>query len=78
VGTPSTVIDLNTFEPIQNIVVEDAKPVGFPSSPVEVLFVRPKASWRGVAPAVLVNTMFRIRNLEDSRTARRTRVLARR
>ncbi len=49
--------DLNTLEPIQNIVVEDAKPVGFPSSPVEVLFVRPSIV-PGVAPAVLVNTMF--------------------
>jgi hypothetical protein len=57
VGNGITVIDLNTFEPIQNIVVEDAKPVGFPSSPVEVLFVRPSIV-AGVAPAVLVNTMF--------------------
>jgi hypothetical protein len=51
-----TVIDLNTLEPIQNIVVEDAKPVGFPSSPVEVLFVRPNIV-PGAQPAVLVNTM---------------------
>jgi hypothetical protein len=57
VGNGITVIDLNTFEPIQNIVVEDAKPVNFPSSPVEVLFVRPSIV-PGVAPAVLVNTMF--------------------
>ncbi len=57
VGNAVTVIDLNTLEPIQNIVVEDAKPVGFPSSPVEVLFVRPSIV-PGVAPAVLVNTMF--------------------
>jgi hypothetical protein len=57
VGNAITVIDLNTFEPIQNIVVEDAKPVGFPSSPVEVLFVRPSIV-PGVKPAVLVNTMF--------------------
>jgi hypothetical protein len=57
VGNVITVIDLNTFEPIQNIVVEDAKPVNFPSSPVEVLFVRPSIV-PGVAPAVLVNTMF--------------------
>jgi len=57
VGNAITVIDLNTFEPIQNIVVEDAKPVGFPSSPVEVLFVRPSIA-PGAAPAVLVNTMF--------------------
>jgi hypothetical protein len=57
VGNAITIIDLNTFEPIQNIVVEDAKPVGFPSSPVEVLFVRPSIV-PGAAPAVLVNTMF--------------------
>ena len=57
VGNGITIIDLNTLEPIQNIVVEDAKPVGFPSSPVEVLFVRPSIV-PGVAPAVLVNTMF--------------------
>jgi hypothetical protein len=57
VGNGITVIDLNTFEPIQNIVVEDAKPVGFPSSPVEVLFVRPSIV-PGVSPAVLVNAMF--------------------
>ena len=57
VGNGITIIDLNTLEPIQNIVIEDAKPVGFPSSPVEVLFVRPSIV-PGVAPAVLVNTMF--------------------
>jgi hypothetical protein len=57
VGNAITVIDLNTFKPIENIVVEDAKPVGFPSSPVEVLFVRPSIV-KGVKPAVLVNTMF--------------------
>jgi hypothetical protein len=57
VGNGITIIDLNTLEPIQNIVVEDAKPVGFPSSPVEVLFVRPSIT-PGAAPAVLVNTMF--------------------
>lgn len=57
VGNGITVIDLNTLEPIQNIVTEDAKPVGFPSSPVELLFVRPSIV-PGVAPAVLVNTMF--------------------
>ena len=56
-GNAITVLDLNTLKPIQNIVVEDAKPVGFPSSPVEVLFVRPSIV-PGVAPAVLVNTMF--------------------
>jgi hypothetical protein len=57
VGNAITVIDLNSFEPIENIVVEDAKPVGFPSSPVEVLFVRPGISERA-KPGVLVNTMF--------------------
>ncbi len=57
VGNAITVIDLNTFEPIQNIVTEDAKPVGFPSSPVEVLFVRPDIS-KLAKPGVLVNTMF--------------------
>ena len=57
VGDAITVIDLNTFEPIENIVVEGAKPVGFPSSPVEVLFVRPDISARA-KPSVLVNTMF--------------------
>ena len=57
VGNGITVVDLNSLEPIQNIVIEDAKPVGFPSSPVEVLFVRPSIV-PGVAPAVLVNTMF--------------------
>ena len=57
VGDNITVIDLNTFTPIQNIVVEDAKPVGFPSSPVEVLFVRPDIV-QDATPAVLVNTMF--------------------
>jgi hypothetical protein len=57
VGDNIAVIDLNTFTPIQNIVVEDAKPVGFPSSPVEVLFVRPDIV-QDVNPAVLVNTMF--------------------
>ena len=56
VGNAVTIVDLNTLEPIQNIVVEDAKPVGFPSSPVEVLFVRPSIV-PGVTPAVLVNTM---------------------
>ncbi len=57
VGNAITVIDLNTFEPTENIVVEDAKPVGFPSSPVEVLFVRPSIS-KLAKPGVLVNTMF--------------------
>jgi hypothetical protein len=57
VGNNITIIDLNTFTPIQNIVVEDAKPLGFPSAPVEVLFVRPSIV-PDVEPAVLVNTMF--------------------
>ena len=57
IGNTITVIDLNTFEPIENITTEDAKPTGFPSSPVEVLFVRPSIV-EGVEPAVLVNTMF--------------------
>jgi hypothetical protein len=57
VGNGITVVDLNSMEPIQNIVIEDAKPVGFPSSPVEVLFVRPSIV-PGASPAVLVNTMF--------------------
>ena len=57
VGNGITVVDLNSLEPIQNIVIEDAKPVGFPSSPVELLFVRPSIV-PGVAPTVLVNTMF--------------------
>jgi len=57
VGNAVTVIDLATLEPIENIVVEDAKPLGFPSSPVEVLFVRPEIS-PSATPSVLVNTMF--------------------
>ena len=57
VGNTITVIDLNTLEPIENIVVEDAQPLGFPSSPVEVLFVRPSIS-PSATPSVLVNTMF--------------------
>ncbi len=57
VGNEVTIIDLNTMEPIENIVVEDAKPVGFPSSPVEVLFVRPSIS-EEAGLGVLVNTMF--------------------
>lgn len=57
VGNSIAVIDLNTFTPIRNMVVEDAKPVGFPSSPVEVLFVRPSIV-PDAKPAVLVNTMF--------------------
>ena len=57
VGNAVTVIDLNTFTAIETITIEDAQPVGFPSSPVEVLFVRPSIV-AGVDPAVLVNTMF--------------------
>ncbi|TKB43374.1 hypothetical protein E8M12_15165 [Thalassotalea mangrovi] len=57
VGNAVTIIDLNTLEPIENIVIEDSKPVGFPSSPVEVLFVRPSIV-PDAEPAVLVNTMF--------------------
>lgn len=57
VGNTITVIDLNTLTPIQTITVEDAKPVGYPSSPVEVLFVRPSIS-KDAPPGVLVNTMF--------------------
>jgi hypothetical protein len=57
VGNAITVIDLNTFTAIETITIEDAQPVGFPSSPVEVLFVRPSIV-EGVKPAVLVNTMF--------------------
>jgi len=56
VGNSLTIIDLNTFTPIENIVVEDAQPIGLPSSPVEVLFVRPDIV-PGASPAVLVNTM---------------------
>ncbi|MCZ6874394.1 MAG: hypothetical protein O7G88_12835 [bacterium] len=57
IGNAVTVIDLNTFTPIQTITIEDAKPVGLPSSPVEVLFVRPSIV-ANVQPHVLVNTMF--------------------
>lgn len=57
VGNALTVIDLNSLEPIQNIVVENEKPLGFPSSPVEVLFARPTMN-ENIEPAVLVNTMF--------------------
>ena len=57
VGNEVTVIDLNTLEPIENIVVEDAQPLGFPSAPVEILFVRPEISPEAT-PSVLVNTLF--------------------
>ena len=56
VGNAITVIDLNTLTAIQTIEVEDARPVGFPSSPVEVLFLRPSIV-ANVEPVVLVNTM---------------------
>lgn len=57
VGNSVTIIDLNTFTPIETITIEDAQPVGFPSSPVEVLFLRPSIV-AGIEPTVLVNTMF--------------------
>ena len=57
VGNAITVIDLNTLTPIQNIVIEETNPVGLPSSPVEVLFVRPQISPEA-GLGVLVNTMF--------------------
>ncbi len=57
VGNSITIIDLNTLEPIETITIEDEKPVGFPSSPVEVLFIRPSIV-ENVQPGVLVNTMF--------------------
>ena len=57
VGNAVTVIDLNTLEPIENIVVEDAQPLGFPSAPVEILFVRPGIH-PDATPSVLVNTLF--------------------
>jgi hypothetical protein len=57
VGNGVTIIDLNTMAPIEFIEVQDASPVGFPSSPVEVLFVRPEISPLA-QPSVLVNTMF--------------------
>jgi len=72
VGNAVTIIDLTTLEPIENIVVEDAKPLGFPSSPVEVMFARPSMN-ENIKPAVLVNTMFgfetfRISFDEDTKT----------
>ncbi|MEX0337418.1 MAG: hypothetical protein AB3N11_00110 [Arenibacterium sp.] len=57
VGNSVTVIDLNSLEPIQTITVEAEKPLGFPSSPVEILFARPSIH-PDIEPAVLVNTMF--------------------
>ncbi|PCI78325.1 MAG: hypothetical protein COB20_06805 [SAR86 cluster bacterium] len=57
VGNAVTIIDLNTFTPIETITIEDAQPVGLPSSPVEVLFLRPSIV-AGVEPTVFVNTMF--------------------
>ncbi len=57
VGNTLTIIDLNTLEPIQNITVENEKPLNFPSSPVEVLFARPTMH-PDIEPAILANTMF--------------------
>ncbi len=57
VGNSVTIIDLDALEPIQTIVVENEKPLGFPSSPVEVLFARPSIH-PDIEPAVMVNTMF--------------------
>ncbi len=57
VGNMLTIIDLNSLEPIENIVVEKEKPLNFPSSPVEVLFVRPSMH-PDIEPAILANTMF--------------------
>lgn len=57
VGNSVTVIDLNSLEPVKTIVVENAKPVGFPSSPVEVLFARPSIH-PDIKPALMVNTLF--------------------
>jgi hypothetical protein len=56
VGNSITVIDLNSFEPIENIVLDSVQPDGSPSSPVEVLFVRPSIV-PDAEPAVLVNTL---------------------
>ena len=56
VGNTVTIIDLNTLEPIQNITVENEKPLDFPSSPVEVLFARPSMH-PDIEPAIMVNTM---------------------
>ena len=52
VGNAVTVIDLNTFTAIETITIEDAQPVGFTSSPVEVLFVRPSVV-AGVDPVAV-------------------------
>ncbi len=57
VGNTLTIIDLNTLEPIQNITVENERPLDFPSSPVEVLFARPTMH-PDIQPAILANTMF--------------------
>ncbi len=57
VGNTVTIIDLNTLEPIQTITIEDEKPVGYPSSPVEVIFIRPSIV-ENVQPGLLINTMF--------------------
>lgn len=57
VGNSVTIIDLDALEPIQTIVLENEMPVGFPSSPVEVLFARPTMH-PDIQPAIMVNTMF--------------------
>ncbi|MGR3614826.1 MAG: hypothetical protein ACU0BB_02135 [Paracoccaceae bacterium] len=57
VGSSVTIIDLNALEPFQTIAIQGEMPVGFPSSPVEVLFARPTMH-EGIEPAVLVNAMF--------------------
>ena len=57
VGNSVTIVDLNTLEPIQTIVTEAETPLGFPSSPVEVLFARPSMH-PDIEPAIMVNTMF--------------------
>jgi hypothetical protein len=57
VGDSVTIIDLNSLEPIQTITVQGETPVGFPSSPVEVLFARPSIH-EDIQAAVMVNTMF--------------------
>lgn len=57
VGNVLTIIDLNTLEPIENIMVEREKPLNFPSSPVEVLFARPEMH-PDIEPVILANTMF--------------------
>ena len=57
VGDSVTVIDLNRMEPVQTIQIKGTEPVGFPSSPVEVLFTRPSIH-PDLEPNLMVNTMF--------------------